>query len=650
MTVSTGLRELPITSIKPEGWLRAFLEKQRDGLTGHMEVAGNPFDTPGWGARRVRGNSVDWWPYEQVGYWVDGAIRCGYLLGDDALVAKAGRQIDYVLKHAGRDGYLGPDFLKPEQPFGRWPHAVFFRAMMALHSATGDKRIARAIARHYLSGAVDHSDGRNVCNVEIMLWAYKVTGDRRLLDCAVETYKKYNRVSAGADTSVRGMLSPKRGNEHGVTYNEICKLGALFYPYTGNRRWLRATENAYRKIDRYHMMIDGVCSSSEYLRGKDPLDCHETCDIADYTWSVGYLLMATRQAVYADKIERAVFNALPGATTEDFRALQYLSGPNQVVADRSSNHNLYARGWPWMSYRPMPGTECCPGEVNRVMPNYCARTWMSDGADGLIAALYGPSRVTARVGKARLPVTIVEETNYPFSERIDFQVRAERPVAFPLTLRVPGWCPRAKVLVNGAEMKKGVKAGSFLTVRRKFAHNDRVTLLLPMKLKTTRWPRGGIGIERGPIVFALPIKEKRSVDTLEKNQTKDFPAWNMYPESVWNYALALDKVRLDDAVEVVHQPWSPEPWSAGKAPVTLRVPARRVSGWRMLRLKKTTRQTSTWDSFTVKTVTGDFRFTPQLPDPKTLHKRLGKKVETLTLVPYGCTNLRIAIFPRCKGK
>jgi DUF1680 family protein len=73
-----------------------------------------------------------------------------------------------------------------------------------------------------------------------------------------------------------------------------------------------------KKLDRDHMLPDGVPSSSEFLAGKNPLNSHETCDITDYTWAMGYLLMATGDAQWADHIEKAVFNAGPGAVSKRF--------------------------------------------------------------------------------------------------------------------------------------------------------------------------------------------------------------------------------------------------------------------------------------------------------------------------------------------
>jgi hypothetical protein len=75
---------------------------------------------------------------------------------------------------------------------------------------------------------------------------------------------------------------------------------------------------------------------------------HETCDITDHAWALAYMLQATGDARYADRIEQVIFNALPGSLTKDFRALQYLSCTNQVVATSTSNQNIFMRGLNWM--------------------------------------------------------------------------------------------------------------------------------------------------------------------------------------------------------------------------------------------------------------------------------------------------------------
>ncbi|MCY2925184.1 MAG: glycoside hydrolase family 127 protein, partial [Planctomycetota bacterium] len=441
------------------------------------------------------------------------------------------------------------------------------------------------------------------------------------------------------DTSLQVQLSPKRPTEHGVSYCENAKLGAVLYGATGDKKYLKASVNAVAKMEKFAMLVDGVPSSSEKLRGKVPLDSHEACVISDFTWSCGYLLMATGEGHYGDLIERACFNAGPGGVKKDFRAAQYFSCPNQVVSDKNSNHNEFYRGTIFMRFAPNPATECCAGNVNRFMPNFAARMWMRGADDEIVAALYGPGRLTTKVGKA--DVTIVEETDYPFADRIEFQVRTSAPAAFALTLRIPAWCAKPAVLVNGQPWKTKPKPGAFLTVRRTFANNDRVTLVLPMTLKLTHWPHGGIALERGPLVYSLKIDERWGVDPSEtKKATAEFPAWGVYPESPWNYALELDAKKLADQVEVVQTGAAGNPWT--NPPIILRVPARRVKGWTIDARRVVRGQGAGGDH----KLTGRFLLTPQLPDPAGLPKRLSAKRETVTLVPYGCTHLRISVFPQ----
>jgi DUF1680 family protein len=511
--------------------------------------------------------------------------------------------------------------------------------------AAGDQRIISAISKHYLSDTAPHTFHRNVCNIETILWAYQQTGEQRLLDHALDAYNGYNQRHSDADAAMANLLKDEPASEHGVTYNETAKLGAILYSNTGDEAYLQASVRAYQKIDKYHMLVDGVCSSTEGLKGKDPLDSHETCDIADYTWSVGHLLLTTGHADYADKIERACFNAAPGAVRNDFKALQYFSCPNQVIADAASNHNLFYRGFSWMSYRPNPGTECCPGQVNRIMPNFAARMWMSDAKDGVIAALYGPSRLNTKVGEQQQEVTIIQETSYPFSDQIDFQVRTEKPVEFKLWLRIPGWCRMPELFINGKLVNERLEPGNFIPIKRNFQHNDRIRLVLPMEIKIQKWPRGGISLERGPLVYALQIAEDWKIDHEDQRATPDFPAWNLYPKSDWNYALDLDQENPARDIDIVYKPITADPWQLDSAPIELHVPARRVKDWQIE--EKDTIQSRFWQDgkSEIRERKGKFSFTPQLPDADTLKEYLSDEIEMVTLVPYGCTHLRITVFP-----
>ena len=639
------LHELPVGALRPEGWLKRFLQNQRNGLTGHLDTTAFPFNTPGWGTRKVAHETGhSWWPYEQTAYWLDGMIRCGHLLGDKALVRKALRQIDYAVAHADRDGYIGPRHIKEPVHQNRWPHAVFFRAAMAHAEVTGDRRYAEAMRKHYLSKSSPHTNNREVCNVEAMLWAYDWTGDRRLLVHALNAFRRFKDEMKPHVLTVPALLSRRRAHSHGVSFMEIGKIPAILYLYTGNRRWLRAAEAVFKKLDRDHMLVDGVPSSAEFLMGRSPLDGHETCVIADYTWSAGYLLMATGDASYADRIERACFNAAPGAVTSDFKALQYLSSPNQVIAANNTNHHGFGCGDQLMSYRPNPGVQCCPGNVNRMMPNFAARQWMVDGRGGLAAVLYGPCRVTARVGRKQHPLTITEETNYPFSNQIDFRIRTKSPVRFTLTLRVPGWCKRPQIQVNGKSHATEPDDGGWIRIDRTFESGDVVTLRLPMATKLVKWPGGGVAIERGPLVYALRIGERWKIRPYDERSNARLPAYDLHPTTPWNYALETKNGVRD--IVVRERRMTDNPWALKNAPIELIVPARRVRGWKLVHRKRVKRGYPWWKMDAIR---GDFVFTPPLPGGGKVSPRACGRRKKVVLVPYGCARLRVTVFPEVTG-
>jgi DUF1680 family protein len=626
--------EVPISTIRPAGWIRAYLERQRDGLTGHLEEAGFPFNDPtcAWapteGTKQCEDN---WCPYEQRGYWVDGMVRCGALLDDQWLLKKGTDICDYILDHPDDDGYLGPKFLKDSvryPRYSRWCHAVVFRALMAYAGTSKRTDIAEKLANHYFSETCDHVDFREVCNIETMLWAYGQTGEERLLKYAEKAWKVYEK-QKNIPVSTEQMLSSENIHCHGVTYNEIAKQPAIIGMYNGDSKLIDASIGAYTMLERDHMLVDGVHSSSEFLDGQDPLASHETCDIADYTWSLGYLLMATENVHYADLIERAVYNAAPGAVTPDFKALQYFSCPNQIIADKHSNHNKFFKGGAWMSYRPNPGTECCPGDVNRIMPNFASRMWMRHKSGDVVTTLYGPS-VYKGITEAGIAFTITEDTTYPFSSEISFSINLNKPSSFGILLRIPEWCSNAKIIVAGEEYKESVKAGTFARLNKEWQDGDSVVLELPMKFKLINCPRGGVALERGPLLYSLKIDEKWEIDKDEPKSSQTFPAWNLFPQSPWNYALDLDADNLEKQIKMTTLPVSKQPWTIETAPHILSVPARIVEGWKEY-CPTTITKSEYQGNMAIADLTedgsleGDFRFTHKLPYKSDLKKMLKKK-------------------------
>jgi hypothetical protein len=343
-----------------------------------------------------------------------------------------------------------------------------------------------------------------------------------------------------------------------------------------------------------------------------------------FPYTLGTFLQITGDARLGDRIEKAVFNAALGAVTKDFRALQYFSCPNQVIASLRSN--LFGHHPGRMAFSPGHDVECCTGNVNRFLPYYVDQMWLRAPGNGVAAALYGASSLRAEVGAERASVVIRQETAYPFSESVDLTVEAERPVAFPLHLRIPLWAKGASVSVNGEPAGRPVEPGTFFVLDRTFANGDRVSLRLPMAVQVTDWPNDGVGIERGPLVFSFPVPSRAQtvpnyVARGKRRSTEAFPAFELFPAGDWNYGLSVGSA---GDVEVITRPTTGYPWTVEDAPIRLRVPARRLEGWTL-----------------VPEGESGAPATPGFP----ARRRPGRG-QHIELVPYGSTLLRVTVFPR----
>ena len=631
--------ELPVGAVQPLGWTKQWLERQGTGLTGHPENMGYPFDTCMLGgtipAPKVK-HGDNWWRYEQSGYFFDGVTRLSHLI-DDPGVHRLHRQgIDDILTNSTDRGYGSSVFL--------WPNAVIGRGVVADYSAATTPAqkaaLAALIERVVLTNPWPY--GRDGVNAETGLSLYAHTGDPRFLDLATQAYKNYLTEKDSFCTKQK-ITGPEAFKEHGVTAAETLKMLALMYLYSGDPEALTLTTTAFDKVIAKGLMPDGAPVSSEFLGTAEFNSLHETCDISDWTWSMGYCMMATGDAKWADIIERSIFNALPGAVTKDFRQFQYFSCANQILATSTSSHNDLTR----MSYRAAHDTECCGGNVNRAMPNYVIRQWMklpaSSPRPGLAAVFYGPSEVTTEIDGQ--PVTITQSTDYPFRDTITFKVQTKRPVLFDLTLRIPGWCKSAKLTVNKRPYPGTFEAGTFATISRRFKHNDIIQLTLPMEPRTEDWFDGqSVVILRGPLVYSLDIAEKRveltkDIPRVEKNLNgnliQGFPAVEFTPASEWRFGIdPATKADLNQ-IKVVESPMSANPFVPGQAPVHLELPLRHLPKWKP---DWTAEPAPSADSGVADVTTP-----AKLPSKREL--RDAEAATKQRLVPYGSTHIRLTTLP-----
>ncbi len=138
-----------------------------------------------------------------------------------------------------------------------------------------------------------------------------------------------------------------------------------------------------------------------------------------------------------------------------------------------------------------------------------------------------------------------------------------------------------------------------------------------MKPELHLWPGDGVAVEYGPLVFSYSIPSVTKVNQHIKAYIKGFDALQIEPSGKWNYALNIGDVKLISGIRVEFKEMPDNPWIAETTPISLKVPVWEIAGWGM-----------------------DNGYTPDLPN----YYKLVKK-DTITLIPLGCTTLRLTIFP-----
>jgi uncharacterized protein len=637
---------LPLGTTKPKGWLLHQLQIMRGGTTGHLdEVYAKVKNDNGW-----LGGRGDGW--EETPYWLDGATPLAYLLDDAELKQKVLRYINWTLNHQRPSGYFGP-VTKWERETGKqitandcdkgedwWPKMIMLKVLQQYYSATADERVLPFMTKFFryqlqtlntcrVGKWSEWAEARGADNALVAQWLYGITGDKSLLqlcDLLQAQSFTWSRWMGDRDWVINAAAYQNDSawmTRHGVNVGMGIKDPVVQYQRTGTKTYLQDLSTGLRDLMTLHGMPYGVFSADEDLHGNDPTQGTELCAIVEAMFSLEQMVSITGDVRYMDALERMSFNALPTQTTDDYNAKQYFQIANQVNIKRGVfNFSLpFERGMNNV-LGMRSGYTCCLANMHQGWTKFASHLWFSTADKGLAALHFSPCQTTAKVGAANTEVTINETTSYPFSDQIKFGLTTKKEVAFPFRVRIPGWCREAVLLLNGRPLRKE-KGGQVVVVNRTWQNGDVLTLQLPMEVTTSTWGRNSRAVERGPLVYALKLKERWEKGTDEKEG--DY--FSVYPEGNWNYGLLDSVVKAPaKAVEVkMTKPVGDDfVWNLAHAPIELKVLGKEIPDWK---------------------VVNDVAPQPVTARDGLYMGRVEGKVEELTLIPYGCTKVRIVAFP-----
>lgn len=621
------LIKLPIGAVKPEGWLHRQLELQTDGFSGRLTEISKFLKKEGnaWLAADGKGDS----PWEEMPYWLKGFGDMGYVLGDKRIIDETKVWIEAMIKSRQPDGWFGPLANKtgagPDKKApDLWPNMVALNALQSYYEYTGDPRVLELMQAYFkwelaLPEEIflppfwqQQRAGDNMASV---YWLYNRTGQEFLLQLAA----KIQRKMANWTETVASW--------HNVNIAQCFRSPAIFYQQAHDSYFLQATERNYNMIwGVYGQVPGGMFGGDENCRRGyyGPRQGIETCASVEFMLSCEMLLAITGDLTWADRCEDVTFNTFPPALTADLKALHYIVSPNVCQLDsKNKAPNIDNKG-DMLSYNPH-SYRCCQHNVAHGWPYLAEHLWMATPDNGLAAVFYAAAEVTAQVGTGQ-QVTIKAKTQYPFEDTVQFTVSTAQPVPFPLYLRVPGWCEKPALRINGKKTPVYAEPRTFLVLDRTWKQGDTVELTLPMELKLRYWIRNGntASVDRGPLTYALKIGEKY----VRHGGTDAWPAFEVYPTTAWNYGLVLDADKpLATQLEVKKKSWPKDnqPFAAQAAPIEIRAKAKRIPSWQP-------------DSLGM---VGDVQPSPvQSEEP----------AETVTLIPMGAARLRISAFPWIDAK
>ena len=499
---------------------------------------------------------------------------------DPALLALADPVIELIAKAQRDDGYVDTFFqvARPGREFTdmQWGHELYvaghlIQAAVAWQRGLGDDRLLRIAERFVDRIWRELGPGRRelVCGhpeIEMALVElYRTTGRERHLELArVLVERRGHGLLAG------GRFGDSYWQDHETVRTAREPVGhAVRQVYldcgvvdvateTGDRELLDAVLRRWKALRSSRMYLTGALGSrhrDEAIGAAFELPSDraygETCASIGSTMLAWRLLLATGEARFADLIERTAFNGILAGLGSDGTHFFY-SNP---LMRRSAGLEILEGAATTRRAEWFP-VSCCPPNLMRFLATFPGQVATVDGR-GIQIFQFATGTLEARVGGEVVGLEVT--TDYPWTDEVRIVVTRSIADPWTLSIRVPEWCPRATLTLNGSTVLAESGPG-MVALDRTWLATDRISMRLQMEPRVT-FPdpridslRQTVALERGPLVYAvedadLPIGA--SVESMEVD-----PALEVQAVSEWipglegAIRLVFDAQVRDDGLDI----------------------------------------------------------------------------------------------------
>ena len=480
---------------------------------------------------------------EAVAYVLDSQGR------DEELEKLADETIDLIGKAQGPDGYLNTYFTIKE-PERRWTnlregHELYtaghmIEAAVAYYQATGKRKFLDIVMRFadLISEKFGPDEGK--CHgypghpeIELALVKlYRVTGKKNYLETAKyfvdvrgvgENYffqeekgEKYQQIFpefAGYEPEYSQSHKPVREQKtaegHAVRAVYLYSAMAdLAYEYQ-DETLLKACEALWKNIVTKRMYITGGIGSSGLLeRFTTDYDLPNDRNYAESCASIGLAMFGkrmgqiTRDAKYADIVEKALYNTVLAGIAMDGKGFFYVN-PLEVWPDnclkRTSMEHVKPVRQKWF------GVACCPPNIARTLASLGQYIYGED-EESIFINLYVSNEAETQINGVPCKLTI--DSDFLKNGNVKIYVKSQQDSGGKLALRIPGYSRRFLVSRNGNEISSPrIEKGYLILEDMKAEEIIAVSCNMEARFihanPEVRADEGRVAIIRGPLVYCL---------------------------------------------------------------------------------------------------------------------------------------------------